>query len=125
MLLRFERTVRALYESYECVATTSAARSSPNVSLYCSAHSTPSADFCRTIRTDRSTLSRDYTAHGRSPEVSSTAFRTQPPDLQPALLMDVHFMVNRPLVQRGMPHIRFLSIGSCICSTLLSDPTSR
>jgi len=42
---------------------------------------TPSADFCRPVRTDYSTLSHDSMANGRSPEISLTAFRTQPPDL--------------------------------------------
>src|ERR1019366_4208385 len=51
------------------------------------ATNTPSADFCRPVRTDHSILSRDSTANDRSPEVSSTAFRTQPPNLQPVLLM--------------------------------------
>ncbi len=62
---------------------------------------------------------------GRSPEVSSTAFRTQPPDLQPVPLMDMDFAVECPLVRHRMPSIRFLSIGSYVCSTLLSDPASR
>ena len=39
--------------------------------------------------------------------------------------MDTDFVVNCPLVQHRMPHIRFLYIGSRICSTLLSDPASR
>ena len=43
------------------------------------------------------------------------------PNLQPAPLMDMDFAVNCQLVQRRMPPIRFLSIGSRLCSTLLSD----
>jgi len=86
---------------------------------------TPSADFYRPVRTDRSILSRDCTANGRSPEVSPTAFHTQPPDLQPVCLMNMDFVVVCPLVPHGMPHIWFLFIGSCVCSTLLSDPASR
>ena len=85
---------------------------------------TPSADFCRPVRTDCSFLSCDFTTNRRSPEVSSTAFRTQPPDLQPVPLMDVDFAINCPLVRHRMPHIRFLFIGSYVCSTLLSDPPS-
>src|ERR1019366_695865 len=49
--------------------------------------STPAADFCRPVRMDRSTLGPDSGTNGRSPEVSSTAFRTQPPNLQPVPLM--------------------------------------
>ena len=82
---------------------------------------TPSADFCRPVRIDHSTLSRDSTTDGRSPEVSSTAFRAQPPNLQPASLMDMGFVVICQLARRRMPLIRFLSIGSHVCSTLLSD----
>src|SRR2546422_110405 len=86
---------------------------------------TPTADFCRPVRTDRSILSPDFRTNGRSPEVSSTAFRTQPPNLQPAPLMDMGFAVNCPLARRRMPQIRFLYIGSYVCSALLSDPASR
>jgi len=52
----------------------------------------------------------------------STAFKAQPPNLQPLPLMDMDFAVNGQLVRRRMPHIPFLSIGSRLCSTLLSDP---
>ena len=86
---------------------------------------TPSADFCRPVRIDRSTLSPDSRTNGRSPEVSSTAFRTRPPDLQPVPLMDMDFVVTSQLVRPRMPLIRFLFIGPYVCSTLLSDPASR
>ena len=85
----------------------------------------PAADFCRPVRTNRSTLSHDSVTNGRSPEVSSTAFRTQPPNLQPVPLMDMGFAIICPLARHRMPLIRFLYIGSCVCSTLLSDPASR
>jgi len=39
--------------------------------------------------------------------------------------MDMDFIVSCQLVQHRMPLIRFLSIGSYVCSTLLSDPASR
>jgi hypothetical protein len=90
-----------------------------------SATNMPSADFYRPVRIDRSILSLDSETNGRSPEVSSTAFRTQPPDLQPASLMDMGFVVIGPLARHRMPHIRFLYIGSYVCSALLSDPASR
>ena len=86
---------------------------------------TPSADFCRPVGTDCSTLSRVSTTNSRSPEVSSTAFRTQPPNLQPVPLMDMDFVVTCQLARHRMPRIRFLYIGSYVCSTLLSDPASR
>jgi len=81
----------------------------------------PAADFCRTIRVDCSSLSPDSGTCSRPPEVSSTAFNAQPPDLQPVLLMDMDFAINSPLVRRRMPRIWFLFIGSHLCSTLLSD----
>src|ERR1039458_10466276 len=82
----------------------------------------PAADFCRTVRVDYSTLSPGSGTYSRPPEVSSTAFNAQPPNLQPAPLMDMDFAILCPLVQRRMPHIRFLSIGSRLFSTPLSDP---
>ena len=85
----------------------------------------PSADFCCEIRAPCDTLSRVSATHSRSPEVSSTAFRTQPPDLQPVPLMDMGFAVIGQLARHRMPLIRFLYIGSYVCSTLLSDPASR
>ena len=64
--------------------------------------------------------------HGRgSPEVSSDAFPAHPPNLPPRPLMTADFAVIRPLVRPGRPRIRFLSIGSRLCSTLPSDPASR
>src|SRR5579884_19782 len=82
------------------------------------------ADFCRPVRIDRSILSPVSRTRGRSPEVSLTAFSAQPPDLQPLPLMDMGFAINCPLAQHGMPPIRFLFIGSRLCSALPSDATS-
>src|ERR1035441_10144579 len=80
----------------------------------------PAADFCRTLRMDRSTLSPDSGTCRRPPEVSLTAFHAQPPDLQPAPLTDMDFAIKRPLVRHRMPRIWFLFIGSRLFSTLLS-----
>jgi hypothetical protein len=85
----------------------------------------PSADFCCEIKAPCDAFSHDSATHSRSPEVSSTAFHAQPPDLQPVPLMDMDFAIIGPLVRHRMPQIRFLYIGSHVCSTLLSDPTSR
>src|ERR1035438_6389258 len=85
----------------------------------------PSADFCRTVRMDYSTLSPDSGTCNRSPAIRLTAFNAQPPNLPPAPLMDVDFAVIGQLVRRRRPHIRFLFIGSRLCSTLPSDPASR
>jgi hypothetical protein len=85
----------------------------------------PSADFCCQIKAPYDAFSHDFATHSRSPEVSSTTFRTQPPNLQPAPLMDMGFAVIGPLARHRMPQIRFLYIGSYVCSTLPPDPTSR
>ena len=85
----------------------------------------PAADFCRTLRMDRSTLSPDSGTCSRPPEVSSTVFHAQPPDLQPAPLMDMDFAINSPPVRHRMPRIWFLFIGSHLCSALLSDHASQ
>jgi hypothetical protein len=85
----------------------------------------PAADFCRTVRVDRSTLGSDSETCGRPIGVSSTAVNAQLENLQPALLKDVDFAVTGQLVRRRRPHIRFLTIGSRHCSTPPSDPTSR
>jgi len=74
---------------------------------------------------NRFTLSHDSVTCRRSPEVSSTAFDAQPPDLPPVSLMDMGFAVVCPLARHRRPRIRFLFIGSLLCSTLLSGPASR
>ena len=38
--------------------------------------------------------------------------------------MDMDFAIMYPLVRRRLPPIRFLYIGSHVCSTLLSNPAS-
>ena len=85
----------------------------------------PSADFCCEIKAPCDALSHESATHSRSPEVSSTAFRTQPPNLQPVPLMDMGFAVIGQLARHRMPQIRFLYIGSYVCSTLPPDPPSR
>ena len=84
----------------------------------------PSADFYCEIKAPCDAFSHDSVTRSRSPEVSSTAFRAQPPDLQPVPLMDMGFAIVRSLARHRMPPIRFLYIGSRLCSTLLSDPPS-
>jgi hypothetical protein len=64
----------------------------------------PSADFCSAVRPPFDSLSPLRT-RSRSPGVSSTAFRAQPPDLRFAPLMDMDFAVSRPLVR----HSRLIS----------------
>src|SRR5262249_14768831 len=61
----------------------------------------------------------------RSPEVSSTAFCAQPPNLRLAPLDRYELRDHLPARPALPPQIRFLYIGSCICSTLPSDPASQ
>jgi hypothetical protein len=79
----------------------------------------PSADFCDTIKMNRFTLSHESVTCRRSPEVSSTAFDAQPPDLPPVSLMDMGFAIMCSLARHRRPPIRFLFIGSRLCSALL------
>jgi len=85
----------------------------------------PSADFCDTVWMNRFTLRHESVTCRRSPELSSTAFATQPPDLPPVSLMDMGFAILAPLAPHRRPRIRFLFIGSRLCSALLSGPASR
>ena len=72
-----------------------------------------------------STLSHESETCNRSPEISSIAFHAQPSDLPPVSLMNMGFAIIGPLARHRRPRIRFLFIGSRVCSTLPSDPTSR
>src|SRR5215467_4571753 len=74
---------------------------------------------------NRFTLSHNSVTCRRPPEVSSTAFDARPPDLPPVCLMDMGFAVIGSLASHRRPRIRFLFIGSRLCSTLLSGPASR
>src|SRR5580700_4373684 len=64
----------------------------------------PAADSRCMVRMDRSILSHDSVTCRGSPEVSSTAFDAQPPDLPPVLLMDMRFAVACQLAPHRRPH---------------------
>jgi hypothetical protein len=64
----------------------------------------PAADSRPTVRVDYSTLSHVAVTCDGSPEVSSTAFRAQPPDLPPVPLMDVGFAITGSLARHRRPH---------------------
>src|SRR5208337_895052 len=64
----------------------------------------PAADFYGALRMNRSLLSHASVTRRRSPQVSSTAFRAQPPDLPPAALVDVGLAAFRPLARCRRPH---------------------
>jgi hypothetical protein len=85
----------------------------------------PAADFYCAVKEPFGAFRHESVTRSRSPEVSSTAFRTPPSDLQPVPLMDMGFAVSCPLARHRMPLIRFLYLGSYVCSTLPSDPASR
>jgi len=72
----------------------------------------PSADPRRTVKMYHSILSHDSVTCCGSPEVSSTAFDAQPPDLPPVRLVDMGFAVIGQLAPHCRPPIRFLFIGS-------------
>src|SRR5207302_5507465 len=64
----------------------------------------PAADSRPRVRMDPSILSHDAVTCGGSPEVSSTAFRAQPPDLPPVSLMEMGFAVSCQLARHRRPH---------------------
>ena len=69
---------------------------------------TPAADFCGRIRVNYFTLSRESATCRRSPEISSTAFCAQPPNLRFGSLIDMGRAITGPLARRSR-----LQFGSC------------
>ena len=82
----------------------------------------PAADFCHAIKEPRDSLSPEIGTRGRSPEVSSTPFRTRPPNLRPHRLMDMGFAVGGPLAPLRTPSIRFLYVRPCFGYRFLQTP---
>ena len=78
-------------------------------------------DWTWPTKIEREVIDRAHRSH----EVNSTAFDAQPPDLPPVSLMDMGFAIMCSLARHRRPRIRFLFIGSHLCSTLLSGPASR
>src|SRR5215472_13736748 len=74
-----------------------------------------------TVRMNRSILSHGSVTCCGSPEVSSTAFRTQPPDLPPVLLLNTDFTITCSLV----PHRRPLHPGPVHRLSLLIHASFR
>jgi hypothetical protein len=77
------------------------------------------------VKVNYFTFSHNSVTCRRSPEAISTAFDAQPPDLRPVSLMDAGFAIFGLLARHRRPDLRFLFIGSHLCSTLLLGPTSR
>jgi hypothetical protein len=67
------------------------------------AATTPSADFCRAVRTPLDVLSHDSVTHSRSPAISSTAVHARPPDLPPVPLMEMGFPIVCSLARHRRP----------------------
>ena len=82
----------------------------------------PYADFCRRVRMIYTTLSPVFVTYGRSPEVSSTAFRAPPPNLRFALLMDWGFAKPGPLAQRSRLISGFCSSARTFAPRFLQTP---
>ena len=80
----------------------------PSRTTRCSAHTTPAADYCCRVRVNLFILSHESVTCSSSPEISSTAFHAQPPNLRFASLIDMGFAIIGPLAQRSR-----LRSGSC------------
>src|ERR1700677_3193612 len=85
----------------------------------------PAASSCCTVTVNRFTLTLDFVTCNRSPEVSSIAFHAQSPDLPPVPWQYLGCPVSCSPARHRRPQIQFFSIGSRVCSALLSDPASR
>jgi len=109
-----------------CLSLYSPGRGTVPVVLRSSGSTTPFADdFLRHGQSESLHPQSHFVTCRRSPEVSSTAFNAQPPDLPPVHLMDMGFAIIGSLAPHPRPHIRFLFIGSRLCSTFLWGPASR
>ncbi len=82
----------------------------------------PSADFCIAVRVSHDSLSPVTGTRCRPPEVNTTAFRTQPPNLRWALLMDMDFAVIGPLVRRLTPPSGFCPSARAFARRFLQTP---
>ena len=80
------------------------------------------ADFCHTIRSAHASLSHDLVTYDRSPKVSTTAFRAQPPDLRLTPLMDMDFAIRCSLVRRSRLISGFCSSARAFARRFLRTP---
>jgi hypothetical protein len=91
----------------------------PSRTTRCSAHTTPSADFCRAVRTPRDVLSHQCVTHCRSPVISSATIHARPPDLPPVPLMDMGFPIVCSLARHRRPlHPVFVYRPACLLFSL-------
>src|SRR5882672_5803360 len=82
----------------------------------------PAADFCRTIRMNCFALSLESETCSRSPEISSTAFRAQPPNLRSASLIDVGFAIIGPLARHSRLGSGFCTLARAFAPRFLQTP---
>ena len=85
----------------------------------------PSADFCAAMTVLANTLSPGLPDTSQTSRGKTDRRHRTPAELTTRPLMAMDFAIIGPLVRPGRPRIRFLSIGSRLCSTLPSDPASR
>ena len=80
------------------------------------------ADFYLEIRTPYDVLSHEAVTPGRSPEVSSAAFRAPPPNLRFALLMEMGFAKPGPLARRSRLILGFCPLARTFATRFLQTP---
>lgn len=84
----------------------------------------PSADFWIVVRVSLDSLSPLLSrTQSRSPEVSTTAFRTQPPNLRRTRLMDMDFAVIGQLVPLPPPVFGFCPSARAFARRFLQTPS--
>lgn len=81
------------------------------------------ADFC--VAVSFLADSQSLRTQRRPPTVSSTTFAAHLPSLHSRLLTAMRFAIICSLAQTCLPHTRFLSVRSQLCSALPSDVSSR
>jgi hypothetical protein len=59
------------------------------------------ADCCHMVRSAHASLSHESVTYDSSPEVSTTAFHAQPPDLRLTPLVDMDFAIISSLIRRS------------------------
>jgi len=85
----------------------------------------PSADSCATVGSPLDFPSSNTGTMTQFSPGKSDRLRRTPAGFTALVLMDLDFAIRCPLVRPRMPHIRFLSVRSRLCSTLPSDAFAR
>ena len=85
----------------------------------------PSADFCAAVTGLANPLSPGMPDTAQTSRGKTDRLRRIPAGFTTRPFMAADFAIPRSLVRPGRPRIRFLCIGSRLCSALPSDPVSR